>query len=56
MARAPARLKLSVALAVRRLRPPLGPGTYTWYVWPGRGPRRAGRYGPLLGKSTFVVG
>jgi hypothetical protein len=33
----------------------LGPGSYTWYVWPGRGPRRAGRYGPLLGKSTFTA-
>ncbi|HSB38738.1 MAG TPA: hypothetical protein VLD13_06585, partial [Gaiellaceae bacterium] len=31
-------------------------GDYTWYVWPGRGARRLGRYGPLLGKSTFVVG
>lgn len=31
-------------------------GGYTWYVWPGRGPRRLGRYGPLIGKSTFVVG
>jgi len=31
-------------------------GSYTWYVWPGRGSRRNGRYGPLLGKSTFVVG
>jgi hypothetical protein len=31
-------------------------GTYTWYVWPGRGPRRLGRYGQMLGKSTFVVG
>jgi hypothetical protein len=34
----------------------LEPGAYTWYVWPGRGPRRLGKYGPLLGKSTFVVG
>ncbi|HET7554571.1 MAG TPA: hypothetical protein VFJ75_02835 [Gaiellaceae bacterium] len=34
----------------------LEPGSYTWYVWPGRGPRRLGRYGKLLGKSTFVVG
>jgi hypothetical protein len=34
----------------------LEPGSYAWYVWPGRGPRRLGRYGPLLGKSTFVVG
>jgi hypothetical protein len=31
-------------------------GSYTWYVWPGRGPRSRGRYGLLLGKSTFVVG
>jgi len=31
-------------------------GTYTWYVWPGRGARKLGRYGALLGKSTFVVG
>ncbi len=31
-------------------------GTYTWYVWPGRGSRKRGRYGPLLGKSSFVVG
>jgi len=30
-------------------------GTYTWYVWPGRGARRLGKYGPLLGKSTFGV-
>ena len=33
----------------------LGPGNYVWYVWPGRGQRSAGRYGPLLGKSTFTV-
>jgi hypothetical protein len=33
----------------------LEPGTYTWYVWPGRGARKLGRYGALLGKSTFVV-
>jgi hypothetical protein len=33
----------------------LGPGSYTWYVWPGRGARRLGRYGPLLGKSTFTA-
>jgi hypothetical protein len=34
----------------------LEPGGYTWYVWPGRGPRKLGRYGALLGKSTLVVG
>ena len=33
----------------------LGAGNYAWYVWPGRGPKRAGRYGPLLGKSTFTA-
>jgi hypothetical protein len=31
-------------------------GAYTWYVWPGRGSRKLGRYGALLGKSSFVVG
>jgi hypothetical protein len=30
-------------------------GRYTWYVWPGRGPRSLGAYRPLLGSSTFVV-
>jgi hypothetical protein len=33
----------------------LRPGAYTWFVWPGRGPRPLHRYGPLLGRSTFVV-
>lgn len=30
-------------------------GRYTWYVWPGRGARSQGTYGPLLGSSTFLV-
>jgi hypothetical protein len=30
----------------------LRPGVYRWYVWPRVA---AGRYGPLLGSSTFVV-
>lgn len=30
-------------------------GRYTWYVWPGRGPRDLDTYGPLLGSSTFFV-
>jgi hypothetical protein len=34
----------------------LGTGGYSWYVWPGKGARRLGRYGHLHGKSTFVVG
>jgi hypothetical protein len=33
----------------------LTPGTYRWYVWPGRGPRAESRYGALLGGSSFVV-
>ena len=33
----------------------LGRGAYTWYVWPGHGARRSGKYGRLLGKSTFLV-
>jgi hypothetical protein len=39
------------SLPLSRLRP----GSYTWFVWPGRGPRPLHRYGPLLGRSTFVV-
>ena len=35
--------------------PHLRRGSYTWFVWPGRGPRALHHYGPLLGKSTFVV-
>lgn len=30
-------------------------GLYSWYVWPGFGPRSMGRYGQLLGESTFRV-
>jgi hypothetical protein len=30
-------------------------GTYRWYVWPGYGPRKAARYGKLLGSGIFVV-
>jgi hypothetical protein len=33
----------------------LAPGVYTWYVWPGLGPRSQARYGAMLGSSTFVV-
>jgi hypothetical protein len=31
------------------------PGAYRWFVWPGRGPRSRSRYGPLLGRSSFVI-
>jgi len=33
----------------------LTPGPYTWFVWPGIGPRSAAHYGKLLGRSSFVV-
>jgi hypothetical protein len=33
----------------------LRPGRYTWWVWPGRGPRVANRYGARLGRRAFVV-
>ena len=31
----------------------LAAGLYTWYVWPGLGPRADARYGSLLGSRTF---
>jgi hypothetical protein len=33
----------------------LTPGEYRWFVWPGYGRQRAGKYGRPLGSSTFVV-
>lgn len=33
----------------------LVPGTYRWLVWPRYGRGAAGRYGALLGQSTFTV-
>jgi uncharacterized repeat protein (TIGR01451 family) len=33
----------------------LQPGAYHWFVWPGRGPRSRSSYGPLVGRSSFVV-
>jgi hypothetical protein len=36
--------------------PRLQPGPYLWLVWPGIGERSSHTYGPLLGKSTFVIG
>ena len=32
----------------------LAPGLYTWYVWPGIGPRADAKYGSLLGSRTFT--
>jgi hypothetical protein len=34
----------------RRLRP----GVYRWYVWPGKGPRAANRYGKRIGRRSFT--
>jgi hypothetical protein len=50
-----ARLQLPSAWTYRGHRYKLRPGTYRWYVWPGRGRLAAGRYGKLLGASSFVV-
>jgi hypothetical protein len=33
----------------------LAGGSYRWYVWPGYGPRKASKYGKLLGGSVFVM-
>jgi len=50
-----ARLQLSRSWKYRGRKYTLRPGTYRWYVWPGRGKLSAGRYGKLLGASSFVV-
>jgi hypothetical protein len=49
------RLQLPPSWTYRGRRHRLRPGTYRWYVWPGFGGLSAGRYGRLLGGSTFVV-
>jgi hypothetical protein len=51
-----ARLRLPARWSHDGERQRLERGTYTWYVWPGRGSRKLGRYGALLGKSSFGVG
>jgi hypothetical protein len=50
----PNQLRLTSSWKYRGRRYRLQPGTYRWYVWPGIGPRRAAKYGRLLGQSTFV--
>ena len=37
------------------LRTRLARGSYSWYVWPGYGPRSAARYGKLAGSATFTI-
>jgi hypothetical protein len=49
------RLKLSARWIYRGRRERLAPGTYHWFVWPGRGLRARPSYGPLIGQSSFVV-
>jgi hypothetical protein len=51
-----ARLRLPRAWTYHGRRYKLRPGTYRWLVWPGRGPLSAGRYGRMLGGSTFTFG
>jgi hypothetical protein len=36
------------------LRRKLAAGRYTWYVWPGLGPRSLARYGGLIGRGSFT--
>jgi hypothetical protein len=50
-----ARLQLPRSWKYHGRRYKLHPGTYRWYVWPGKGKLSAGRYGKLLGASSFVV-
>ena len=49
------RLQLSRSWTYRGRRYRLRPGVYRWYVWPGFGGLSAGRFGRMLGGSTFVV-
>ncbi len=46
-------LKRSWTYAGRRYK--LTPGRYRWFVWPGFKQPRSGKYGTILGSSTFVV-
>jgi hypothetical protein len=50
------RLRVPRAWTYNGRRYKLRPGTYSWYVWPGRGPLSAGHYGSMLGGSTFTFG
>lgn len=49
-----ARFKMKLRWVYEKKKRALTPGKYTWYVWPGLGSRAEARYGPLLGRSTFV--
>jgi hypothetical protein len=49
------RLKLGLRWVFGGRRERLLPGEYHWFVWPGRGLRSQANYGPLLGRSSFLV-
>ena len=50
-------LKGKKVLSVWPVRPgyTLKPGVYTWFVWPGYGPRSDVNYGSLMGSRTFQI-
>jgi hypothetical protein len=48
-------LKLSRSWKYNGHKHKLARGRYRWYVWPGYGPRKASKYGKLLGGSAFFV-
>ena len=49
------KLKLTSTWTYRGHRQHFGNGRYRWYVWPGYGPRKAVKYGKLLGASSFIA-
>jgi len=51
-----ARLQLPRAWTYHGRRYKLRAGTYKWFVWPGFGSLSDGKYGKLLGGSTFTFG
>jgi hypothetical protein len=50
-----ARLQLRRSWHFRGQAQRLAPGRYTWDVWAGFGPRHAARYGPRIGRRSFVI-
>jgi hypothetical protein len=50
-----AHLQLQASWRFRGRQQQLGPGKYTWFVWPGFGPRSARQFGRLIGSRTFTV-
>ena len=50
-----AQLQLPETWRFKGRRHRLKPGRYRWVVWPGKGPRSEGRYGPRIGARSFVI-